>query len=136
MSEKEIKNHKELEVWQKAYQLCVEVHKITESFPEDGYVTSEIREAAASVPSKIAAGYGRRTAGECIEDLYRAYSYLLDLETQILLSEKLGYINSGDLQRLKREIGGVGRMLKGLIRSLLEERIQGITGMGNINGKE
>lgn len=108
----------ELKVWQKVNRLCAEVYKLTESFPVDGYVIPEIRKTAASVLSKIAEGYGRNKASEGIEDLYRAYSYLLDLEAQILLAEEFGYIHDEDSKRLREDLGDVVRMLRCLIRSM------------------
>ena len=58
-----LKNYKELKVWQKSYQLCLEVYRITKKFPKDEQygLTSQIRRAAVSVPSNIAEGYGRKT---------------------------------------------------------------------------
>ena len=57
------KNYKELKVWQKAYQLCLEIYRITARFPKDEKfgLTSQIRRASVSVPSNIAEGYGRKT---------------------------------------------------------------------------
>jgi four helix bundle protein len=115
-----LKNYKELKVWQKAYQLCLELYRITKSFPkEETYgITSQIRRAAVSVPSNIAEGYGRKTTGEYIQALYIAYGSNCELETQILLSGDLGYIGSGNLKKLQDEIQEVERMLKALIKSL------------------
>jgi four helix bundle protein len=115
-----LKNYKELRVWQKAYQLCIEVYRITKTFPkEEVYgLTSQIRRAAVSVPSNIAEGYGRRTAGEYIQALYVAYGSNCELETQVLLSGDLGFIKSEDLDKLQKGLGDVERLLKALIRSL------------------
>jgi four helix bundle protein len=115
-----LKNYKELIVWQKAYQLCLETYKITKKFPtEERYgLTSQIRRAAVSIPSNIAEGYGRKTTGEYIQALYIAYSSNCELETQILLSGDLGYIKAEDLELLQRKIGDIERMLKGLVKSL------------------
>jgi four helix bundle protein len=115
-----LKNYKELKVWQKAYQLCLETYKATRTFPrEERYgLTSQIRRAAVSVPLNIAEGYGRRTTGEYIQALYIAYGSNSELETQMLLSGDLGFIRGEDLDRLHRGVGDVERMLKGLIKSL------------------
>ena len=115
-----LKNYKELKVWQKAYQLCLEVYKITRAFPKEEIygLVSQIRRAAVSVPSNIAEGYGRRTAGEYIQALYIAYGSNCELETQILLSGDLDFIKSENLHRLQKDLGDVERMLKALIRSL------------------
>jgi four helix bundle protein len=115
-----LKNCKELKVWQKAYQLCIEVYRVTKTFPkEEVYgLTSQIRRAAVSVPSNIAEGYGRRTAGEDIRALYVAYGSNCELETQILPSGDLGFIKGEDLDKLQRDLGDGERLLKALSRSL------------------
>lgn len=115
-----LKNYKELVVWQKSYQLCLDVYRITKRFPkEEMYsMTSQIRRAAISVPSNIAEGYGRKTTLDYIRFLYIAYGSNCELETQILLSGDLGYIEAGGLEKLQDGIGEVERMLKSLIKSL------------------
>jgi four helix bundle protein len=115
-----LKNFKELKVWQKAYQLCLEIYRVTRNFPKEEIygLTSQIRRAAVSVPSNVAEGYGRKTTGEYIQALYVAYGSNCELETQVLLSGDLGFVRREDLLRLQQEIGDVERMLKGLIKSL------------------
>jgi four helix bundle protein len=115
-----LKSYKELKVWQRSYQLCLEIYKITKRFPnEERYgLTSQIRRAAVSVPSNIAEGYGRKTTPEYIRFLYIAYGSNCEMETQVLLSGDLGYIETGKLEILQEGIGEVERMLKGLIKSL------------------
>ena len=115
-----LKNYRELKVWQRSYQLCLEIYKITKRFPiEERYgLTSQIRRAAVSVPSNIAEGYGRKTTPEYIRFLYIAYGSICELETQILLSGDLGYIETGELEILQEGIGEVERMLKALTKSL------------------
>ena len=118
-----LKNYKELRVWQRAYQLCLDVYSITRSFPkEERYgLTSQLRRAAVSVPSNIAEGYGRKTTGEYIQALYIAYGSNCEMETQVLLSGDLKYIREEDSEKLKQGVGDVERMLKGLIKSLTEK---------------
>lgn len=115
-----LKNYKELKVWQRSYQLCLEIYKITKGFPkEERYsLISQIRRAAVSVPCNIAEGYGRKTTPEYIRSLYIAYGSNCELETQVLLSGDLGYINTEKLKELQNDIGEVERMLKALIKSL------------------
>jgi four helix bundle protein len=119
-----LKNYKELKVWQRSYQLCLEVYGITKKFPEDERygLSSQMRRAAVSVPSNIAEGYGRRTTREYIRFLYIAYGSNCELETQILLGGDLGYITATKLEILQEGIGEVERMLKALIRSLERKR--------------
>ena len=115
-----LKNYKELKVWQKSYQLCLEVYKVTREFPkEERYgLISQIRRSAVSVPSNTAEGYGRKTTPEYIQFLYVAYGSNCELETQILLSGDLGYIKAEESKKLQKDIGEIERMLKALIKSL------------------
>jgi four helix bundle protein len=108
-----LKNFKELKVWQKSYDLCLKLYKVTGNFPkEEVYgLTSQIRRSAVSVPSNIAEGYGRKTTPDYLKSLYIAYASSCELVTQLLLSSDLGYIK-------KEEIKEVERMLKALIKSL------------------
>jgi len=115
-----LKNYKDLKVWQKSYQLCLNIYKITKGFPkEERYgLTSQIRRAAVSVPSNIAEGYGRKTTPEYIRYLYIAYGSICELETQILLTGDLNYIKAEQLKKIQKDITEVERMLKALIKSL------------------
>ncbi len=115
-----LRNFKELKVWQKSYQLCLEIYKATKRFPkEETYgLISQIRRSAVSVPSNIAEGYGRKTTLEYVRSLYIAYGSNCELETQMLLSGDLGYIEVVKSTKLQNDIGEVERMLKALIKSL------------------
>jgi four helix bundle protein len=115
-----LKNYKELKVRQKSYQLCLEVYRITRGFPGDEKygLISQVRRAAVSVPSNIAEGYGRKTTREYIRSLYLAYGSNCELETQILLSNDLGYMRAQEKEKLQGNIEEVERMLKALIKSL------------------
>jgi four helix bundle protein len=115
-----LKNYKELKVWQKAYQLCLKIYRATRKFPKEERfgLISQIRRAVVSVVSNIAEGYGRRTTAEYIRSLYIAYGSNCELETQILLSGDLGYIERARLKGIIEKIQEVERMLKALIKSL------------------
>lgn len=115
-----LKSYKELKVWQKAYNLCIKIYKITKTFPKEELygLTSQIRRAAVSVPSNIAEGYGRKTTPEYIRSLYIAYGSSCELETQILLSGDLGFMKAEALNELQADLGEVERMLKALIKAV------------------
>ena len=120
-----LKNYKELKVWQKSYRLCLDIYKITKEFPkEERYtLTPQIRRAVLSIPCNIAERYGRKTTPEYIQYLYIAYGSHCELETQILLCGDLGYIEGEKLKILQKGIGEVERMLKALIKSLENKRL-------------
>jgi len=115
-----LKSYKELKVWQKAYNLCIEIYKITRTFPKEELygLTSQMRRAAVSVPSNIAEGYGRKTTPEYLRSLYIAYGSNCELETQILLSGDLGLMKAEALNKLLADLGEVERMLKALIKAV------------------
>ena len=70
-----LKNYQELKVWVKAYNLCLEVYRLTKRFPEEEKygLTLQLRRSAVSIPSNIAEGYGREGRQEYIHYLYVGY---------------------------------------------------------------
>ena len=94
-----LKNYKALKVWQKSYELCLKIYQLTAKFPneERSGLTSQIRRSAVSIPSNIAKGYGKKTTLDYIRMLYISYDSVCELETQILLTEDLGFIDKSEL---------------------------------------
>jgi four helix bundle protein len=115
-----LKSFKDLKVWQKAYQLCLEIYKVTGNFPADEKfgLTSQMRRAAISIPSNIAEGYGRKTIPDYVRCLYIAYGSTCELETQTLLSGDLEYLDKNIKVSLLEKINEVERMLMALTKSL------------------
>jgi four helix bundle protein len=101
-----LKSFKDLKVWQKSYQLCLEMYKVTGSFPADENfgMTSQLRRAAVSIPSNIAEGYGRKTIPDYVRCLYIAYGSTCELEMQTLLSGDLKYLNDNKKESLLERI--------------------------------
>lgn len=115
-----LKNYKELKVWQKSYQLCLMIYKETKKYPQSEVygLVSQMRRAALSIPCNIAEGYGRKTMPDYLRFLYMSYGSTCELETQILLSGDLIYLEAESLYELQRNIGEVERMLKALIKAI------------------
>ncbi len=120
-----LKNYKELKVWQKSYKLCLGIYRITKSFPNDEKygLSSQIRRAAVSIPSNIAEGYGRKTTADYLRPLYIAYGSICELETQLFLAGDLHYIDKGSLKAFGEDTAETERMLKALIKSLENKRL-------------
>jgi len=120
-----LKNYRDLKVWQKSYRLCLDLYRITKNFSKEERfgLTSQIRRAAVSIPSNIAEGYGRKTTADYLRSLYIAYGSVCELETQVLLSGDLNYVNKQNLRALKDDTEEVERMLKALIKSLEKKRL-------------
>jgi four helix bundle protein len=97
-----------------------EVYRVTRRFPKEELygITSQVRRAAVSVPSNIAEGQGRGTTGEFRQFLGQARGSLLETETQILLAERLEYLDHETADNLLQRASEVGRILNGLIKSL------------------
>ena len=115
-----LSSYKELNVWKKAYALCLSIYHATKGFPKSEVygLTSQLRRAACSVPSNIAEGYGRHSTADHIRSLRIAYGSLCEVETQVILATDLGYIHAAESECLLASVGDVERMLQALIRSL------------------
>ncbi|MEE9910711.1 MAG: four helix bundle protein [Deltaproteobacteria bacterium] len=118
-----MKDYKELEVWKKGISLVLKIYEITKIFPkEERYaLTDQIKRAAVSIPSNIAEGASRNTTKEFVQFLYIALGSASELETQIIIAEKLGYIKSE--QVLHSEITAIRKMLNALITTLKKKYI-------------
>lgn len=113
-------NYQKLEVWQMAMRLVEEVYKRTRSFPKEELygLTSQMRRAAVSIPSNIAEGSSRAGTKEFLQFLHIACGSAAELETQLLLAERL--CDLPDTEDLKASLTSVKRLINGLIRSLKE----------------
>ena len=113
-------HYRELIAWQKSMALVKNVYSYSMEFPSDERfgLTSQIRRAAVSIPSNIAEGQGRDSTREFIRHLSIAYGSLMEVETQILIAEDLGYANQQTSSKLLRESDEIGRVINGLLRSL------------------
>jgi four helix bundle protein len=113
-------DYKDLIAWRKAMELVTEIYLATKGFPtpEKHGLTSQIRRAAVSVPSNIAEGKGRLNVGEFRQYLGHARGSLLETETQVIISENLGYLDSEKAERLLVKTAELGKVLNGLINAL------------------
>jgi four helix bundle protein len=116
----DIRSYRDLVVWQKAMELVEKVYLATRAFPrEEVYgLTSQLRRSAVSIPSNIAEGQSRMTSGEFVQFLGIARGSLAEVETQILLSQRLAYLTMDSTQPLLDLSSDIGRLLNGLLRSL------------------
>jgi four helix bundle protein len=111
--------YSDLEVWQAAMDLAEGVYRITKTFPKEELytLTSQLRRAAVSVPSNIAEGKGRSSERELIQFLHYSRGSLFEMETQIAIARRLGYVDAMQAQGLLHQTVRVGQLLNGLIRS-------------------
>ena len=112
----EIKDFKDLVVWQRAMDLVAEVYQVVKKLPkEELYALSDqIRRAVISIPSNIAEGYGRNSSKEFSHFISIAKGSKSELETQLLLCVKIDYLKESDIQNVMYLIDQVGKMLYSL----------------------
>lgn len=113
-------NFKELLVWQKSIDFVTEMYRITETFPKAEIygLISQIRRASVSIPSNIAEGNSRRSKPDYLQFLKIARGSCAEVETQLIISKNLGFLNEDDYLKLNQEIIEITKMLNGLINSL------------------
>jgi four helix bundle protein len=113
-------SYRDLIVWQKAIAMVTEIYRATQSFPrQETYgLTSQVRRSAVSVASNIAEGQGRLSRREFHYFLSVARGSLIEMETQIVIAENLGYLSPAEVRKLADASGEVSRLLPGLMQAL------------------
>src|SRR4051794_10458612 len=91
---KNIAHHQDLVVWKRAMQLAEDVYKLSATLPtEERFgLKMQMRRAVASIPANISEGAGRGTRTEFARYVVIARGSLSELETHLLLCERLGYL--------------------------------------------
>jgi four helix bundle protein len=115
-----VKSYKELIVWQKSMDMVVEVYKLVNKLPnEELYsLSSQIRRAAVSVPSNIAEGQKRNSTKEFAQFLSFAKGSNAELQTQLLICTRLGFMTENDIKTAYDLTVGIVRMLNKIISTL------------------
>src|SRR5438309_483625 len=112
--------HEKLDVWTKGIEFVVKVYRETEAFPKDEKfeLTSQLRRAAVSIPANIAEGAGRRSAREFAHFLSNAQGSASEVDTELLIANRLGYLAEDKYLSLQAAVDEIGRMITGLSRHL------------------
>ncbi len=115
-----VESYRDLEVWQRGIVLVERVYEATDGFPdrEQYELTSQLRRAAVAIPSNIAEGWGYSSRDQYVYYLEQARSSLLEVETQLIIAERLSYITEDMRNDLLRETTTESKMLLSLMRSL------------------
>jgi four helix bundle protein len=113
-------SYRDIKAWQKAIELVVEVYSCTGCFPrEEVYgLANQLRRAAVSVASNIAEGKGRSTDKEFLLFLHHARGSVFEVETQLTIAGRLGYVTEAEARRMGTSAGEIARMLNGLIKAI------------------
>ena len=116
-----ISSYKDLLIWQKGIELTEKVYLLVKSFPsEEIYsLTSQIKRCVISIPSNISEGYGRNSTKNYIQFLRISRGSLYELETQLIIANKLNYISDNELNNeIFKLIEEESKMLNSFIKKL------------------
>jgi four helix bundle protein len=116
-----VKSYKDLTVWQKSMDMVVDVYAMTKSFPNSEVfgLASQMQRAAVSIPSNVAEGFERGTSGDFARFLSIASGSVAELETQILVATRLGYLSPEATAAVSSLCDETGKMLRALRKTLL-----------------
>lgn len=118
--EQKLNSYKDLIAWQKAIELVTAVYEETKNFPGDERfnIVSQLNRAAVSIPSNIAEGWGRETSKNYLQFLRIPRGSLMELQTLLIISKNLSYINTERFSIISNKAEEVGKILQGLIKSI------------------
>jgi len=119
-----VKNYRELIVWQKSMDLVELVYQTTGQFPKEELygLTSQVRRSVVSIPSNIAEGQARKSTQEFLRFLSIAHGSRAEMETQIILANRLKYIGDHFSEQILGKSEEISRLLNGLMNSLRSEQ--------------
>jgi four helix bundle protein len=123
LTDQSINSYRDLRVWQDAMTLAESCYRLTRQFPRDELfgLTSQVRRAAGSIPANIAEGHGRDNTGNFVQHLRISQGSLKELETHLILAERVGILPAPDLQTILTQCESLGKMVRALIRSLQDK---------------
>jgi len=110
--------HKDLEAWKQSINLVIHIYEITSKYPKEELygLVSQIRRAAVSIPSNLAEGSARSSKSETLRFIDFALGSIAELDTQMIISQRLGYLNSEDVFD---EIKKVNALISGMKKYLV-----------------
>ena len=113
-------NFKELKVWQKSVDFAVKIYTVTKSYPNEEKfgLISQMRRAGVSIPSNIAEGCAKSSGKSFVNSLEISLGESFELETQMLISERVGILDSETAKEMELDLTEVQRMIMGLKASI------------------
>jgi four helix bundle protein len=120
-----MRNFKKLHIWSKAMDLTIDIYNQTKPFPKEERfaLTNQIRRSSVSIPSNISEGCGRRTIPDQAHFMDIAIGSSFELETQILLAKKLGYLSEEEAEKTLNEITFIQVALTNYVSKLRNQKM-------------
>jgi len=121
-----MRDHEELEVWQKADQLTLKIYRATEAFPRSEIfgLRSQIRRAAGSVGANLAEGCGRWSDRELARYIQIAMGSASELQNHLRLAKDLEFLEDAQYAQLFKELTSVRQMLTAFLQRLRGVRVR------------
>ena len=118
-----INTYKDLIAWQKSIVFVTSVYSLTKKFPADEKfgLVSQINRAVVSVTANIAEGWGRELSKNYLQFLRTSRGSLMEVETLLLISKNLKYIDDLSYDEISIQIEEIGKILQGLIKSVQQK---------------
>jgi four helix bundle protein len=115
-----LKSYHELIVWQKSIDIVEKIYTVTQGFPKDELyaLTNQIRRSAVSIPSNIAEGQARKATKEFLNFISIAQGSRAELETQVIIANRLKYIDDNKTEQLLSDLAEIAKMLYALSAKL------------------
>lgn len=115
-----MQTYSDLKAWQEAVEFCVTLYQATNNFPkhEQFGLTAQLRRAAVSIPSNLAEGQKRQHANEFYQFCRIAYASGAEIETQLIIANRVGYINDQTYQELLECLTTVMKLIHGLMKAI------------------
>ena len=119
-----VSHFRELHVWQRGMDIVETVYRVSAAFPKSELygLTGQVRRAAVSVPSNIAEGHTRASTKEYLNHVSMAQASLAEVETQLEIASRLGYLASAELSAILEQAAVLGKQLYAL-RNALAKRV-------------
>ncbi|MFL5553927.1 MAG: four helix bundle protein [Gemmatimonadaceae bacterium] len=116
----QITSYRDLDIWQVAMQVVIEIYRLTRAFPPDEKfgLVAQLRRAAVAIPSNIAEGHGRQGAPEFRRFVSIARGSVSEVETQLAVAVALGFTGADEITSLSSQLDRLSKMLFGLYRRL------------------
>lgn len=115
-----MRNHEDLEVWQKAHSFTIKLYRATETFPRSEMfgLTSQVRRAAGSIGANLAEGCGRWSDAELARYVQIAMGSAGELQNHLRLARDLEFLSQSEYNLLLKNLTSVRQMLTALLQSV------------------
>jgi four helix bundle protein len=112
--------HEKLKLWERAIDFVITLYSLTASFPKEERfgLISQLRRAAISIPANVAEGAGRQSPKEFVHFLSNAQGSASELATELLIAQRLGYLQRHEYVSASDELDQIGRMIVGLTKTV------------------